>query len=223
MGGVIQVAGVRSVAEARMLVGLGVDRVGIPLRLAHHRPDVTEAQAAVIVAAVGGERAVLITYATDPAELAALCRDLGVGWVQLHAQVLPEAIAALRAAVPVRVIKSYVVGLETAGIEGFVPRYAPVCDAFLTDTYDPRTGAMGATGRTHDWAVSRALVAASPLPVILAGGLSPVNVARAVAAVQPAGVDAHTGLEDDEGDKDPCLVRAFVREARAAFARLEAA
>ncbi len=219
--GIVQVAGVRSVAEARMLVGLGVDRVGIPLRLAHHRPDVTEAEARVVVEVLGAQRSVLITYATAAAEIIELCQSIGVGWVQLHGAVSPEGIATVRQSVAVQVIKSYVVGFETMGIAAFVERYAPLCDAFLTDTFDPRTGAMGATGRVHDWAVSRALVEASPVPVILAGGLSPVNVARAVVEVRPAGVDVHTGVEDEEGDKDPCLVRAFVREARAAFARLE--
>ncbi|MBC7355620.1 MAG: phosphoribosylanthranilate isomerase [Desulfomicrobiaceae bacterium] len=223
MRGVVQVAGVRSVAEARMLVGLGVDQVGIPLRLAYHQPDVTEAQAVPIAEALGRDRAVLITYAADPHEIIELCQRLPVGWVQLHGNVTPQTIAAVRQAVAVRVIKSYVVGFAVEGISAFVERFAPVCDAFLTDTFDPRTGAMGATGRTHDWQVSRALVEASPLPVIVAGGLSPVNVAAAIALVRPAGVDAHTALEDDEGDKDPCLVRAFVREAKAAFARLEAA
>jgi phosphoribosylanthranilate isomerase len=221
--GVVQVAGVRSVAEARMLLGLGADLVGIPLCLAYHQPDVDEATAAAIVATLGRERAVLITYATDPETLVGLCQRLGVGWVQLHGQVVPQTVAVVRQRVSVQVIKSYVVGLQTGGMHAFVEAFAPVCTAFLTDTYDPRTGAAGATGRVHDWDASRALVEISPLPVILAGGLSPGNVEQAIAVVRPAGVDAHTGLEDESGDKDPCLVRAFVRKAKEAFARMEEA
>ena len=88
-------------------------------------------------------------------------------------------------------------------------------DGFITDTYAPETGASGATGRTHDWAVSRRLVQLSPKPVILAGGLTPANVRQAIATVGPAGVDVHTGVEDASGRKDRGKVLAFVAAARA--------
>jgi phosphoribosylanthranilate isomerase len=58
-------------------------------------------------------------------------------------------------------------------------------------------------------------------PVILAGGLTPENVRCAILQVRPAGVDAHTGVERADGMKDPALVRAFVEEARRAFALLK--
>jgi phosphoribosylanthranilate isomerase len=57
----------------------------------------------------------------------------------------------------------------------------------------------------------------SPRPVILAGGLTPANVREAIAAVRPAGVDVHTGVEDASGRKDLAKVLAFVAEARAGF------
>jgi len=95
--------------------------------------------------------------------------------------------------------------------------YERCVDAFITDTYDPATGACGATGRTHDWSVSRKLVELSSRPVLLAGGLTPDNIRQAIGQVRPAGVDAHTGVEGPDGRKDPALVRRFVAEARAAF------
>lgn len=88
---------------------------------------------------------------------------------------------------------------------------------FITDTFAPETGASGATGRTHDWLVSRRLVTLSERPVILAGGLTPGNVRRAILEVQPAGVDVHTGVEDTSGRKSGEKVTAFVAEARAGF------
>jgi phosphoribosylanthranilate isomerase len=93
-------------------------------------------------------------------------------------------------------------------------------DAFITDTFDPETGASGATGKTHDWEVSRKLVKMSARPVILAGGLNPANVRQAIYAVNPAGVDAHGGVEHPDGKKDRELVDTFVREATDAFASL---
>ena len=74
----------------------------------------------------------------------------------------------------------------------------------------------------HDWAISRRLVELSTRPVILAGGLTAANVGPAIAAVRPAGVDVHTGVEDKNGRKDPHLVTRFVHEARRAFAALHA-
>lgn len=222
-GGLIQVAGVKRAAEARMLLDAGVDLVGIPLRLDVHAPDVSEAGAARIVAACNAPgRFVVITYETDPGEIAALCDAVGAHAVQLHSTAGPQAVMRLRRLRPkLSIIKSLVVGHPgMARPQDAARELAGMVDAFLTDTFDARSGASGATGRTHDWEVSRCLAARAGAPVILAGGLTPDNVARAIALVRPAGVDAHTGLENEEGDKDPELVRAFVRNARAAFAGL---
>ncbi len=105
-------------------------------------------------------------------------------------------------------------------VEGQVAEFAPHVDAFITDTYDPETGASGATGRTHDWAVSRHLVELSPKPVILAGGLTASNVREAIEFVRPAGVDVHTGIERDDGRKCPDLTTRCVAEGRAGFAAI---
>lgn len=221
MAAIIQVAGVRGLHEARMLTGAGVTHVGIPLRLDVHAPDLSEEEAAAVVRGLGGTvRTICITYATDPAEVAGLARFLGVDGVQLHGPSDPAQAARLRCLAPeLFVIRSLVVRSDSLpGLLDQVVAFAPHVDAFLTDTFDPASGASGATGRTHDWAVSRELVLASPRPVILAGGLTPDNVAAAVRTVRPAGVDAHTGLEDARGDKDPDLVQRFVAAARAALA-----
>jgi phosphoribosylanthranilate isomerase len=74
-----------------------------------------------------------------------------------------------------------------------VRRYEASVDSFITDTFDSVTGASGATGRVHDWEISRRLVASSARPLILAGGLNAGNVRQAIRTVRPAGVDVHTG------------------------------
>jgi phosphoribosylanthranilate isomerase len=78
----------------------------------------------------------------------------------------------------------------------------------------PRSG----TGRVADWSAARVLAAQYEL--ILAGGLSPANVAEAIASVQPFGVDVSSGVEESPGRKSPALIESFVTTARAAFARL---
>lgn len=226
MAHIIQAAGVRSLAEAEMLAQAGVTHIGFPLRLAVHAPDVSEAEAARIIRALPRSVAcVLITYQAQAGEIAALAGLLGVHAVQLHGGIAGESVRRLRGLAPgLQLFKSLVVEAgNEAELVRDVEAFAPLVDAFLTDTFDPASGARGATGRTHDWGVSRRIVAASPKPVILAGGLTPDNVRQAILSVRPFGVDAHTGLEDAEGNKDPRLVRRFVAEARAGFAAADLA
>jgi phosphoribosylanthranilate isomerase len=220
IGGFVQVAGVRDLDEAHKLRGCGADLLGFPLRLPVHAPDLTEPEARAVITGVGPANCVLITYEEDPRRLVELCRYLNVGTVQVHADVPPETLARVRGLAPLAVIKSYVVGREGMSPAAFVRAFAPYCDAFITDTFDPATGASGATGRVHDWSVSAELVRLSPLPVILAGGLNPENVGQAILSVRPAAVDVHTGVEAPDGSKDPRLVGAFVQAARAAFAEI---
>lgn len=200
-----------------MLLAQGVDLLGFPLRLPVHAEDVSESEARRIIGALGPACCVLITYEDDPERLKSLCRFLNVSTAQIHGQVAPADLARMKTDGPT-LIKSYVVGRENMPPEEFARAYAPFCDAFITDTFDPATGACGATGRIHDWAVSAELVRCSPRPVILAGGLCPENVRAAVMATAAAGVDVHTGVEDATGAKSPALAAAFVREARIGFA-----
>jgi phosphoribosylanthranilate isomerase len=97
---------------------------------------------------------------------------------------------------------------------------------FLTDTWieeEPVTGFIGITGQTVDWEMARELVGKSPIPVMLAGGLSPANVHEAILTVRPAGVDSCTLTNRLDADgkpirfrKDAGNVSAFVQEARKA-------
>ncbi|MEO2241838.1 MAG: phosphoribosylanthranilate isomerase [Euryarchaeota archaeon] len=89
--------------------------------------------------------------------------------------------------------------------------YLETVDALLLDT---RSETGGGSGRTHDWTASAELADRVNVPVILAGGLTPDNVERAVRTVRPHAVDASSGVEREPGVKDPEAVRAFVRRAK---------
>jgi phosphoribosylanthranilate isomerase len=217
----IQVAGVQDGEEARTLLACGIRHLGFPLRLPVHREDLSEAEAAAIIRELPADcRAIAITYQDDATEIAGFMDYLGAGIVQLHGDVSRAELARLRALRPgLGIIKSLVIGRhDEAGLAAMVHELGPFVDAFITDTFDPVTGATGATGRTHDWRVSRRMVEISPRPVILAGGLTPDNVTAAIRAVAPAGVDSHTGVEDAFGRKCPHKVRRFLAEALAGFA-----
>lgn len=114
--------------------------------------------------------------------------------------------------------------------------FAPVSDYFLTDTLlvghsgnsdQPVNGFVGITGKTCDWNSAARLVAASEIPVILAGGLSPENVYEGICAVRPAGADSCTLTNACDADgrpvrfkKDPVKVKQFVDQVCRASARL---
>lgn len=224
MEGIVQIAGIRSPGEARMILGAGADWLGFPLRLEHHGEDLPDKEVAALIASLGiGERAVLITYLERAPDILALARELGCRRVQLHGDIAAEETHRLReTGAGLFLIKALIVRPGNPDeLLGRIREFTPLVDAFITDTWNPQTGARGATGKTHDWDVSRRIVEESTRPVILAGGLTPENVARAIDRVRPAGVDAHTGVEAPDGMKAPALVEAFVGEARRAFALLE--
>lgn len=223
MHGIIQIAGIIDQEEADMLVDAGVHQLGFPFGLAVHKEDITEKDAAKIICSLKSSvSSVLITYLNEAEKILDLCKRIGAGKVQLHGAIsVPELVRLKSLAPDLIVIKSLIVrNNNLAELESFVSTFSPYVDAFITDTYDPVTGACGATGKTHNWDISRRLVDISPRPLMLAGGLKPENVRRAITHVHPAGVDAHTGVEGPDGRKDADLVGAFVREAEKAFANL---
>ena len=120
-----------------------------------------------------------------------ICRKVGLDAAQLHGDEPPLAVDAVQG---VRRIKAIRVASE-ADI-ALCRRYR--VEAFLLDAYDP--GRRGGTGRTFDWKLARA--AAQFGPIILAGGLTADNVAEAIAAAAPYGVDVASGIESEPGRKD---------------------
>jgi indole-3-glycerol phosphate synthase/phosphoribosylanthranilate isomerase len=142
------------------------------------------------------------------AEVKAILDDCGLYLAQLHGDEPPEFVEALDG----RAFK----GLRPATLEQaraearrFACRAAP---ALLVDACRP--GAYGGTGQSGDWGLARAL--AEEYPILLAGGLTPENVAEAVAQGQPWGVDVASGVESSPGHKDVSKMRAFGRAAKAA-------
>jgi len=125
-----------------------------------------------------------------------------------------DAQARIRDRIPegMAVMKAIEVGGPGA-IEA-AERFEPVSDYLILDTATDGVTGIGASGRTHDWSVSRRIVERVAVPVVLAGGLGPDNVAAAIAAVDPAGVDSYSRTSRTARRKDPGAVREFVREAR---------
>ncbi len=213
----LKVCGLRTENEARAAVAAGATALGMLVGLTHRAEDeASEADARHLVTALEpGPTMVLVTHLLDPAAIAALARRIGVSTIQVHGDVPPEGLRALRVLAPdTCLIKAiHVTGPDAVAR---AEALAPLADALLLDSRT--TDRLGGTGQTHDWTISRRIaVAVAPVPVILAGGLTPDNVASAIAAVRPAGVDVNSGVEDSTGAKDPARMHAFIAASRSAF------
>ncbi|HYZ40442.1 MAG TPA: phosphoribosylanthranilate isomerase, partial [Stellaceae bacterium] len=172
---------------------------------------------AIFAALPSGAKRVALSLSADPKEVACLTEQTRPDIIHLGAAVELLTVAdarALKARFPfVAVMRSIpIVGEESIG---WAEAYREVADFLLLDSHNPGDPQIGALGRPHDWSLSRRIVEQVPVPVILAGGLGPENVAEAIAAVRPAGVDSKTRTDrpDDVG-KDLEAVRRFVAAAK---------
>ena len=221
MKNLIQVAGIIDKEEASMVMNAGVHYLGFPLRLPVNKEDLTEQEAIEVIKTIRPPyQSVLITYLNEAEEIIKFCDKLNVNIVQLHGKITKEELQKTKEHRPgLEIIKSLVVAANNySELETMVYTLSPWTDAFITDTFDPATGAEGATGRTHDWSISKKLIEISSKPVIIAGGLNPGNVKKAIMEIHPAGVDVHTGVENKSGRKDHELVVKFVQQAQEGFA-----
>ena len=107
-----------------------------------------------------------------------------------------------------RVIKGF--RIKDADSLSLLPDYRESVQAFLLDTY--KAGTAGGTGEIFDWALARQAKASGP--IILAGGLTPANVAQAIKAAQPAAIDVASGVEAAPGKKDPEKLKNFIETVK---------
>jgi phosphoribosylanthranilate isomerase len=218
-GMLVQIYEVSTPEEARAIAALGVDHVGILVGDGQFPRELpVEVACEVAAAIIPPARSSVLMLTTDlhliEATVAALAPPI------LHLGAAPELlgprdVAQLKARFPaIRLMRSIpVVGEESIEL---ARAYDGVADLLLLDSHEPGDRQIGALGRTHDWRISRRIVKAVAVPVILAGGLGPHNVAEAVAAVRPAGVDSKTRTDRDDGShrKDLERVLKFVQAAR---------
>ena len=213
----VQIAGVSSLEEALTAEEAGADALGFTLRLPMGVHDgLTEAKARDIIARLPPFIcSVAITYVSNARDAVELCRYLGVMVLQLHGEFPLGELRLIRAALPhLKLIRAvHVTGPEAVTRARALERHV---DAIILDTYDPATGRSGATGKMHDWTISRQIVGGVRVPVILAGGLTPDNVVEAIRAVSPWAVDVHTGIEDPDGTRNLIKLRSFIMRAKGA-------
>jgi phosphoribosylanthranilate isomerase len=206
----VKVCCIASVEEARVAVECGASAVGLVSEMPSGPGVVSEELIAEIAARVPPPVATfLLTCRQDADAIIAQQRRCRVNTLQLCDRVPVGVYPGLRAQLPgVSLVQVVHVGGEESFEEALnVARHV---DALLLDSGDQSLAVkeLGGTGRTHDWRVSRRIVEASPVPVFLAGGLKPENVAEAVSTVRPFGLDVCSGVRTD-GRLDREKLRRF--------------
>ncbi|HEX4246194.1 MAG TPA: phosphoribosylanthranilate isomerase [Acidimicrobiales bacterium] len=216
---IIQIYGFTTPADIVAISELPIDNIGVVLDEGFGTWDgVDEPTARAIVAEIPDAMAtVALSLGTDVDRIARTVDVLLPDIVHLVRadQMGPDAVAGVRARLdPVKVMTTVAVR-DRSAIQ-VAQAYAACSDYLLLDSHDPATGVVGATGLTHDWSVSALIPPAVEIPVILAGGLGPDNVADAIGAVRPSGVDSETrtSRREDRRRKDLDAVRRFVEIAR---------
>ena len=200
----IKICGITSAEDAAMAASLGADAIGINFYKGSAR-YVPMSEAAPIVAALRGRAIPVGVFVNElPEAIEEVCRRLRIEVVQLSGREPPAVAQRLS----FRRIKAVHVrdGSELAAYGNYP------CEAFLLDT--AVKGEYGGTGKAFDWGK----IGARPgKPWILAGGLTPANVAAAIRLTRPNGVDVAGGVEISPGRKDAAKVKSFIKNAMEGF------
>ncbi|MFC7156662.1 phosphoribosylanthranilate isomerase [Halomarina halobia] len=205
----VKLCGITTPGDRDAAVAAGADAVGVisDVSVDTHREVAPEAAAELVAGTPGTVTSTLVTMPDSPEAAAELVGRVRPDEVQVHGM-SAEGVAALARAVDVPVVAA--VGADDPDATA----YARAASALLVDT--PSADGGGGTGETHDWTRTRAVVESVDAPVVLAGGLTPENVAEAVETVRPFGVDAASGVERPNGEKDRAAMRTFVAAVRGA-------
>jgi phosphoribosylanthranilate isomerase len=215
----VKVCCIQSAAEVRMALEAGATHVGLVASMPSGPGPLPDEEIAGIAAdAPADVTTVLLTSRTRAADIAAHVVATGVDAVQIVREVPAAVRHAVRQALPgIRIFQ--VVHVEGPEALAQAREAAEGSDTLLLDSGRPSRAVaeLGGTGRTHDWSVSAGIVRRSPLPVFLAGGLNPENVAGALREVGPAGVDLCSGIRDEEGRLEPGRLAAFMQAVKGDF------
>lgn len=213
----IKVCCISSVEEAALAVRYGASALGLVSEMPSGPGVISDELIEEIAQVVPpGVASFLLTSKQDSRTIIGQQRRFKTNTLQLVDEVDKGVYKELRKALPgVGLVQ--VIHVTGEGSVAEASAVAPFVDAILLDSGNPllKVKELGGTGRTHDWAFSRRIVEVVGVPVYLAGGLRPDNVADAIRAVRPFGVDLCSGIRTN-GRLDEEKLAAFVASVRSA-------
>ena len=219
---IVQVFAIKSVEEMQMCIDAGLDRWGLEVGKKGIMPSEMnfEKTRQVFKATPTKYPKMALTIDTDIDDLVEIVTETQPDLFHLCGDIEdlpPEGVFELRKKIPgVEIIQAIpVIGPESVDI---ALAYEEVADILFLDSVAPHVKGIGIAGVTHDWAISRKIVETVKKPCMLAGGLTPENVAESIRAVRPWGVDSNTHTcVPGTWKKDLDLMRRFTEEAKGAL------
>lgn len=200
----VKVCGITNTHDAVAAAEAGADAFGFIFAASPRRIGVNEARE-ISSALPEDVLKVGVFVNAAPEEVLEIVREVGLDYAQLHGDEGPEVVAAVRDG-GVRVIKVLRVR-DADSLEDFEQYGA---DLYLLDAYSE--SARGGTGERFDWSLAKTLIGRDN--IVVSGGLNPDNVAEAIRAFEPFGVDASSSLEDSPGEKNDERVRRYISAAK---------
>ncbi|MBX3605573.1 MAG: phosphoribosylanthranilate isomerase [Piscinibacter sp.] len=212
----LKVCCISSVEEAQLAIAHGASALGLVSAMPSGPGVIEEALIAEIATRVPPTiETFLLTSRQEADAIVEQQRRCRTSTLQLVDHVPHAELRRLRTALPgIRLVQ--VIHVADAGSVEEAVAVAPLVDAVLLDSGNPTLAVkeLGGTGRVHDWALSARIRAAIGVPLFLAGGLRPDNVAQAIATVRPFGLDICSGVRSDgrlDGDKLSRFVAAWAQ------------
>lgn len=209
----VKICGIRNPEDALVAAEAGADLIGLVLAPSRRQiePAVAKEIVSVLRASPRGQDVMVVGVFVDeaPERITTIAREAGLNWVQLSGHEAVESVATL----DLPLVKA--LRFDGHPSEGGWTEQPVPCDVVpvLVDAHV--AGSFGGAGVVADWQAAAHL--ARQRPVLLAGGLTAGNVAEAIVAVQPWGVDVSSGVETN-GVKDADKIRAFIQAAKATAA-----
>ena len=218
----VKICATTNLPDAQASLAAGADALGFIFAPSSRRIG-TEQAAKIISSLTDDIEKIGVFVNQTPAQVAEVAKQAGLTGVQLHGDEPADQMLEYRQALGQRKIIKTLQARELLNSPDTVSGYLQsrqVIDAILLDAGSPSQ--RGGTGQTFDWTAAAPIVARvrAQIPVIIAGGLNPENVAEAIRLFAPWGVDVVSGVEREIGRKDEARLRSFVGAVRQTQAAL---
>ena len=215
---IVQIYETQNSEEARKLVEAGVDHVGVLVGKGEYPREFSPEQAIDILQTVtGAAKKIVLSLSGNLQDIIEIVNKANPDILHLGTvpeSLFPDDLQKLKKQFPhLKMMRS--IPVRDKESVDLAKQYDGIADYLLLDTQKIGETQVGATGETHDWAVSRKIVESVSIAVVLAGGLGPDNVAEAISRIHPFGVDSKTKTDKTGShEKDIEKVKRFVRIAK---------
>lgn len=209
----VKICGLTTPETMNAALEAGADYVGLVFFPKSPRNVTMEAARRLAEQARGRAQVVALVVDEADDQIKAIIEGVRPDWLQLHGHETIDRVRAVRSRFGLPVMKALSLA-EPDDVTAAEP-FRAVADLLLFDAKPPKGAALpGGNGLTFEWRLVEGV--GKRYPFMLSGGLTPKNVASAIAATGTAGVDVSSGVESLPGVKDPELIGSFIRAAKAA-------